>query len=296
MAYRDIATGIDLTGQVALVTGGGRGLGQAAALGLARAGARVAVLARSAEQVRETAAAIEAAGGRAVAVTADVTKPADVATAAAEAERALGPITYLVNNAGSSWARGATWQVDPDDWWKDMEINVRGPFLVTRAVLPGMLARRQGRIIVISSGAAFVAYPGMAAYPASKAAANRFVETIASEIKEYGLSAFAMRPGTFATALMRHGMEWAERVLKGEQPAPPCRGCEDTARALVRMHEQSPADGLDHAVQMLVFLASGRADGLTGRYIDYEDDLPDLAARADEIVKKDLYAMRLRKP
>src|SRR5258708_5450461 len=140
----------DLTGQVAIVTGGGSGIGRAIALAVAAAGATVAVVDRA---TGDTAAAIEAAGGRAVAKTVDVTDQRAVEQMVREVEQQFGDITLLVNNAGiATESLGPTWEVDPEWWWRTMEVNVRGQFLCARSVLPGMVRRRQGRIVNMSSG------------------------------------------------------------------------------------------------------------------------------------------------
>ena len=120
---------IDLSGQVALVTGGGRGIGRAMALALAKAGAAVAVAARTEEQLAETVALVEQASGRATAVTADVTDQQAVDRMASEVEQQLGPVDLLVNNAGAGDPGGPIWEVDPDRWWRVLDVNIRGPFL-----------------------------------------------------------------------------------------------------------------------------------------------------------------------
>jgi NAD(P)-dependent dehydrogenase (short-subunit alcohol dehydrogenase family) len=120
-------TPIDLTGSVALVTGGGRGLGRAFALALAAAGAQVVVTARTTAQVAETVELIECAGGSALALPSDVSVPDEVTHLVATAEQ-LGPVDILVNNAGVAGPMGSVWEVDPEDWWHTMAINLRGPF------------------------------------------------------------------------------------------------------------------------------------------------------------------------
>ena len=114
--------------QVVLITGGGRGLGRAFAVALAQAGAQVAITARSKSELAETVELIQQAGGRAVALPADVTDHHAVVEAVAAAESQLGPIDVLINGAGSFQALGNAAQVDPDEWWREVEINLRGPF------------------------------------------------------------------------------------------------------------------------------------------------------------------------
>ena len=143
---------IDLGGQVAIVTGGGRGIGSAIAQKLTKAGAAVAVVARSEDQLAETVTLIEGAGGRAIALPVDVTDQQAVERAVAETEQQLGPVDLLVNNAGVPGPPGPLWESDSGEWWWCIEVNLRGPFLCSRAVLPGMVARGRGRIITTASG------------------------------------------------------------------------------------------------------------------------------------------------
>ena len=145
----------ELEGQVALVTGGGRGIGRLIARELADAGMRVAVAARSADQVEATAQEIDG-----LAVTADVSKPEDVEAMVATVERELGPIDLLVNNAGIGLAGPLPWEEDPADWWHVFEINVLGAYLCSRAVLPGMVERGRGRIVNTGSGASYLPIRG----------------------------------------------------------------------------------------------------------------------------------------
>ncbi|MBD1847728.1 SDR family NAD(P)-dependent oxidoreductase [Cyanobacteria bacterium FACHB-63] len=122
---------VDLTDQVAVVTGGSRGLGQVYAIGLAAAGASVAIIARSADQLEETVALIAQSGGRAVAYIADVTEQRSMEQAAQQIETQLGRVDLLINNAGIFPPFGPIWEVDPEDWWRNLEVNVREALLVT---------------------------------------------------------------------------------------------------------------------------------------------------------------------
>ena len=126
---------------------------------LAAAGATVAVLSRSPSELAESVTLIERAGGRARAFPLDVLNPAAVAETLAEIERALGPLDLLVNNAGDGGPVGPLEETDPALWWHTQEVNLRGPMLCTHAVLPGMIERRRGRIINVSSRAAEITQP-----------------------------------------------------------------------------------------------------------------------------------------
>lgn len=122
----------ELRSQVAIVTGAGRGLGRAIALALARAGARVGVVARSEEQLAETVGGVREAGAEALAVVTDVSDPAAVERMARQVERTLGPADLLVNNAGTTGPLGPMWEADLGEWWHSIEVNLRGPYLLTR--------------------------------------------------------------------------------------------------------------------------------------------------------------------
>jgi 3-oxoacyl-[acyl-carrier protein] reductase len=179
----------ELQGQVALVTGGGRGIGRLIARELTDAGMRVAVAARSAGQVEQTAQEIDG-----LAVTADVSKQEDVEVMTATVERELGPIDLLVNNAGVGPSRTLPWEEDPADWWRVFEINVLGPYLCCRAVLPGMVERGRGRIVNTGSGASYLPLGAPTSYGASKAALGRFGELLVRQVAEFGIAVFTTPP------------------------------------------------------------------------------------------------------
>jgi 3-oxoacyl-[acyl-carrier protein] reductase len=250
----------ELQGQVALVTGGGRGIGALIARELSDAGAKVAVSARSREQVEAVA---EEIGG--LALPADVSNRDDVERMIADTERELGPIDLLAANAGLGNQGGLSWELDPDDWWRIFEVNVLGVHLCCRAVIPGMLEHGRGRIVITGSGAAYLPGSRHTAYPASKAAVVRYAETLNSEL-DGRIPVFVISPGLVKTEMTSgfgDDLPWT----------PP-----ELAPRLVRA------------------LASGRADRLAGRYIHAEhDDIEDLIARADEIERDDLNAIRLQR-
>jgi NAD(P)-dependent dehydrogenase (short-subunit alcohol dehydrogenase family) len=256
----------DLTGQVAIVTGGGRGIGRAIAIGLASAGASVAVVARSGDEITETAGHIAQEGGRAIAIPADVSDPEAVERMVQEVGRALGPVDLLINNAGLAGPIGPTWEVDPEEWWRCVEVNLRGPMLCSRAVLPEMIAREYGRIVNVTSGAGTFAIPHLGAYVTSKTALIRFTEIVAVEAAEQGVKVFAIEPGTVRTTMAKHALESEE----GQRWMPWFRDTFEQGR------DVSP----EHAARLVTLLASGRADALSGRFFTIADDVLDLAERA----------------
>ncbi|HEX2203145.1 MAG TPA: SDR family oxidoreductase [Longimicrobium sp.] len=272
---------VDLRGQVALVTGGGRGLGRAYTEALAAAGARVGVFARSADALGEVTRAIAAAGGTALALPGDTTDPASVRAAYARLAGELGVPDLLVCAAGSATPFGPTWEADPDAWWRTVAVNLRGPQLWAHAALPDMLARGSGRIVNVSSGAGNASVPHMSAYTASKAALTRLTETLAAEIRGRGVHVFAIEPGTVRTAMTEEALstEAGRRWLPWFGP-------------LLEKQGVSP----ETAAAFLLRLASGAADALTGRFLNQRDDLDRLLARAAEIHAADGAVLRLRPP
>jgi 3-oxoacyl-[acyl-carrier protein] reductase len=251
-----------LDGQVALVTGGGRGIGAGIARELADAGMSVAVAARSGDEVERVAAEI---GG--LAVVADVSRAEDVERMVAEVEQRLGPIDLLVNNAGIVVWEERAWEVRVEDWWHVFEVNVLGALRCCRAVIPGMVERGRGRIVNTGSGSGYLPGQRTTAYGGSKAALYRIGEGLARQLEPYGIPVFTISPGLVKTEMT--GGRFAEDAAW----TPP-----ELAPRLVRV------------------LASGRADALSGRYIHAEhDDIEDLIRRAEDIVENDLNAIRLQR-
>jgi len=252
---------------VALVTGGGRGIGAGIARELADAGMKVAVTGRTAEQVSAVADEI---GG--LALTGDVSRRDDVEGWVGRVESELGPIDLLVANAGISGSGKPFLEEAPEEWWKVFEVNVLGAYLCSHAVAERMAARGGGRIVNIGSGGSYlpISTPSVSlgtSYGASKAALGRFSEALAAALAPLGIRAFLISPGLVRTAM-------TERTFPEDAPwTPP-----ELAPRLVRV------------------LASGRADALAGRYLHAEhDDIEALILRADEVVANDLNAIRLRR-
>lgn len=255
-------------GRVALVTGAGRGLGRAIADRLAAAGWRVAVAARTEAEIDAVASAI---GG--LPMPLDVTDARAVAVAVEEIGQTLGPIELLVANAGLAQPVARLWEPEPDEWWRVVEVNLGGAFFCTRAVLPGMIERGRGRIVAIASNAAFIPLasgflPPVSAYASSKAALVRLVEAIAAEAGPFGVTAFAVSPGTVRTSMTDGLFD----DLPDESWSPP-----------------------ELAAELVCRIADGALDELSGRYVHARnDDWEALPGRAAEIVERDLMTLRLR--
>jgi 3-oxoacyl-[acyl-carrier protein] reductase len=245
----------DLRG-TALVTGGGRGIGAHVARELASAGMHVIVTARTRGEI--DAVATET-GGRAVEM--DVAAPESVERAFAEA----GPVDLLVANAGIG-TRGIAWEMDPDEWWRVFEVNVRGVHLCCRAVIPAMLERGSGRIVIVGSGSAYLPGATETGYTASKAAVCRYGETLANALRDR-IPVFVVAPGLVRTAL-----------TEGHVP------------------DDAPWTPPECAPRLVRALATGEFDALAGRYLHAEHDAPEaLRERIDAILADDLNAIRLRR-
>jgi 3-oxoacyl-[acyl-carrier protein] reductase len=257
--------------RLAVVTGASRGIGRALTERLTAAGQTVAAIGRSAVDLDEVAAQTGA-----VPFMLDVSDPAAVQAVFAQILSELGVPDLLVNNAAVSGGSGMTWELPQRDWWQVLEINLRGTYLCTRAVLPAMMARGSGRIINLSSGAA--TYPvGLdndgvltSAYMASKAAVNRFTEAVAGECFSAGVRAFAISPGMVKTDM--------------------------TAGVFADLWDDADTwTPMERSLELIADLDAGLLDALSGRYIRAAiDDWRSLAARADEVLALDTNALRLR--
>jgi NAD(P)-dependent dehydrogenase (short-subunit alcohol dehydrogenase family) len=248
-----------LEGQVAVITGAGRGIGRAIALAQAGEGAKVALLARTAPEIEAAAKKIVAGGGTARAFVVDIVDLDAVTTVFADIERELGPVTLVTNNAAAFAAIGPIWEVEPDSWWRDVETNIRGTFNCCRAAAPWMRARGQGRIINMTGGGAATSFPNGSGYATSKAGILRFTECLSDSLAQSGVLVFAMDPGLVRTAMTEYQL------------------VSEAGRAYLPNIERLFAEGIDVpptlAARLSVEIGSGRFDRLAGRML--------MAARGD---------------
>ncbi|MDX6517003.1 MAG: hypothetical protein QOH73_2669, partial [Gaiellaceae bacterium] len=223
------------------------------------------------------AAELRAAGGSALAVPTDVTDERSVAELLRRTYADLGPPTLLVNNAGVWRHVGPLADAVPDAWWADVEVTLRGAFLCSRAVLPGMLERAAGRIVNVSSYAAIKPQPYATAYASGKAALLRLTDSLAAELAGTGVTCIAVTPGFVRTDL-----------VEGVAGSPAGR------RYLPELSERDDALEPERAGALIVAIAAGRLDALAGRFVHVLDDADELVARADAIAAHDAYVLRLR--
>ncbi len=191
--------------------------------------------------------------------------PRAVERAVLTVQHELGPIDFLVNAAGLCWPIGPFCESDPTEWWETLEVNLRGPALFSRAVLPGMIYRREGRII-----------------NTSKTALVRFTEILAAEVRGHGVSAFCISPGTVRTSMAERSLNAAE----GKRWIP----------CFSQIFEQKLDVRMERPAGLILDLAAGKADGLSGRFLSVFDDLDALLANVELIRERRLLSLRISKP
>lgn len=225
-----------LDGNVALVTGAGRGIGKAIVEAFAREGAAVAACARSQCEIERLCSDVESKGGRAVPVVMDVRCEDSVKNGVAEVRSRLGPIDILVNNAGVL-ALSSLWQTPTETWDELMATNVRGVFLLCREVLPEMIERSSGRIINIGSAAGRRGYAEQGAYCASKHALAGLTKVLSIETQKHGIRVHLLSPGGVLTELSSE-----LRASRGEpEDSPEWMTCEEVAQAALYLCTQTGA-------------------------------------------------------
>jgi len=273
-----------LDGLNALITGASQGLGRVIAENFVRAGAHVCLCARDARLLDEVVAALTplaAPGRRVIAQTCDVSSAPEVERWIQFARESLGEPDVLVANAGVYGPMGPTDEVDLIAWEAALRINLFGVLLPCRAVMPGFKQRRAGRIIVISGGGATNPMPNISAYAASKAAVVRLMETLAEELREFGVDVNAIAPGALRTRLI-------DEVLQA--------GPEKVGQAFFDKNRKWASEGATDpnlAAGLAVYLASPASRGITGRLISAQwDPWRTLHEHREELAKSDIYCLR----
>ncbi|HEU0124057.1 MAG TPA: SDR family NAD(P)-dependent oxidoreductase [Bryobacteraceae bacterium] len=265
-----------LAGKNVLITGAGRGIGKRLALGMAAQGAKVGLLARSRGEIDLAQLEIEQAGGVAMRLRADVREGDQVDAAVDRLKVHWGPIDVLVCAAGIQGPIGPLTEVAPKAWWDTFETNLHGVMLAARAVLPGMIARRAGKIIALSGGGSLTPRPHFSAYSASKTALVRMMETLSAEVLEHNVQVNCMAPGGAYTSMTDEILAAGERAGWKE--------IEDAKN--VRM-----TGGVtpEKQIQLALFLASERSNHITGKVVHVNDEWRKLE---QGVVSPELYTLR----
>jgi 3-oxoacyl-[acyl-carrier protein] reductase len=276
-----MSTGL-LSGRLAIVTGGGRGIGEAIALRFAAEGARLALAARTAAEMERVAEACRAAGAECSTHVVDVSVRKQVH----DLVTSVGPVDVLVNCAGVYGPIGPLADNDLDEWEQALRINLLGTLYACREVIPGMVERRRGSIINMSGGGATTPLPNFSLYAVSKAAVVRLTDTLASELKGTGVRLNAIAPGAIDTKLQ-------DQVLAAGE-----RGGEIFQRMQAMRDTGKGATPVDVPARLAVFLASDASECLTGRLISAPHDPWESwdAKQIEHIAASEWYTLRRLDP
>ena len=267
-----------LQGKVALITGGGRGIGQAIAKAYASEGARLALAARTDNELQATAETLRSDYGTEVTtVICDVRDRGQVDNAVAHAQEQLGPIDVMVNNAGNSGEIGRLWNLDPDRWANVISVHVLGTYYGCRAVIPGMLERGMGRIVNMSG----VGGPNDTSYDAAKTAIVNMTENLSVELAGTGITVNAISPGSIHTRMWEEVRDMA--LTAGDMEIYE-KGVQVTSGG---------GASIERAAQLAVMLGSEQCGTLSGRLVRAAlDRFEDIPGRVDEIMSSDALLLR----
>lgn len=273
-----------LADRTAIITGANRGLGLEISRAFVKAGAQIAITARDEQVLTEACRELQSIaqpGQKVISFKADVSNPDDVHQVVQGALEAFGHLDILVNNAGIYGPKGAIEDVDWKEWVQAIEVNLLGSVLTCREVLPHFKAQRSGKIIQLSGGGATTPMPFISAYAASKAAVIRFAESLALEVREFGIDVNAIAPGALNTRLL-------DEVLA----AGPEKVGQTFYEKSLKQKNQGGAP-LDKGADLAVFLASTASNGITGKLISaIWDPWASFPEHMDDLNSTDIYTLR----
>lgn len=265
-------TKLNLGGKYVFLSGASKGIGHAAAISFVKAGvAGIAIAARSdlsslEREMHQAATATDKPAPQIKPIRLDISDPQSIERAAQEASDAFGKLDVLINNAGVMEEFKATLESDPEDWWQTWTVNIRGTYLLTRALLPLVLKGDDKQIIMLTSAGAFLPAPGGSAYQITKLALLRYTEYLNVEYGAQGVSAYGVHPGAIATEI---------------------------GRTLPSFLHHKLIDTPELAADTIVFLVSEKREWLKGRYISCTWDMVELSEKKEEIVREDKLKIKL---
>jgi len=270
-----------LSNKIAIITGAGRGIGRAIAIAFAKEGAKVSLVARTISELEETAQLIEEYGSTSLVIPTDVTQPSSVASMVQETVSQYGRVDILVNNAGVPGPIGALQNNKIDDWIKTIQVNVIGPYLCCKSVVPLMTNQGGGKIINLAGAGANNAWANLSAYCTSKAGVVRMTEVLALELENKNIQVNALGPGSIHTRM------W-EELRNGAEAANATKIQEIGDRVL-----SGGGASLENPAELAVFLASDDSGKLSGRLISaVTDDFNNIAAKIPEIMESEAFTLR----
>jgi NAD(P)-dependent dehydrogenase (short-subunit alcohol dehydrogenase family) len=244
-----------LKDKVAIITGGGRGLGRSVALAFGREGAKVALAARTKEQIEHVAEELRSIRKSVIAIPTDVSDEDQVNHLVNKTLEAYGTIDILVNNAGARGPIGPIHKISLEEWEQTLRINLTATFLCSKAVLPVMLEKREGKIINIAT--TMTPRPNLTPYMVAKAGVSHFTKQLSREVKEFNIQVNAIHPGVMDTRMQKELREAGTEVVGTD------------------MFERMKAEGILHSpdepAQLVLFLATKAADGITGEFLSFDD-------------------------
>ena len=270
-----------LSNKIAIITGAGRGIGRAIAIAFAKEGAKVSLVARTVSELEETAQLIEEYGSTSLVIPTDVTQPSSVASMVRETVSHYGRVDILVNNAGVPGPIGALQNNKIDDWIKTIQVNVIGPYLCCKSVVPLMTNQGGGKIINLAGAGANNAWANLSAYCTSKAGVVRMTEVLALELEKKNIQVNALGPGSIHTRM------W-EELRNGAEAANATKIQEIGDRVL-----SGGGASLENPAELAVFLASDDSGKLSGRLISaVTDDFNNIASKIPEIMESEAFTLR----
>ena len=270
-----------LSNKIAIITGSGRGIGRAIAIAFAKEGAKVSLVARTISELEETSQLIEEYGSTSLVIPTDVTQPSSVASMVQETVSQYGRVDILVNNAGVPGPIGALQNNKIDDWIKTIQVNVIGPYLCCKSVVPLMKNQGGGKIINLAGAGANNAWANLSAYCTSKAGVVRMTEVLALELENKNIQVNALGPGSIHTRM------W-EELRNGAEAANATKIQEIGDRVL-----SGGGASLENPAELAVFLASDDSGKLSGRLISaVTDDFNNIASKIPEIMESEAFTLR----